>query len=53
MLEVRNFSYPLDVIPNSVRWMAKLHGLVKDVLPWSWQFALKKTWRSKLICLLE
>jgi ubiquinone/menaquinone biosynthesis C-methylase UbiE len=37
---VRNFNYPPEVIPRSVRWAARLLERPMRYLPWSWQFVL-------------
>lgn len=42
-ITIRNFNYPVDVIPQSVRWAARLLEPVMRVLPWAWQFAFRKS----------
>ena len=37
---VRNFNYPPEVIPSSVRWAARLLERPMRYMPWSWQFVL-------------
>lgn len=39
---IRNFNYPLEVIPNSVRWAARLIMPAMRFMPWSWQFVFRK-----------
>lgn len=39
---IRNFNYPLEVIPQSVRWVAKLFERPMRLVPWAWQFAFRK-----------
>ncbi len=39
---VRNFNYPLDVIPSSVRWLARMLRAPMRRMPWAWQFVLRK-----------
>jgi SAM-dependent methyltransferase len=39
-LVVRNFNYPLEVIPENVRWAAKALARPMQHLPWAWQFVL-------------
>lgn len=42
-ITVENFVYPLEVIPQSVRWAAQLlHKPMLRFMPWAWQFVLKK-----------
>ena len=38
----QNFSYPPEVIPQRVRWAAKLLAGPMRVFPWAWQFVLRK-----------
>lgn len=40
-LVMRNFNYPLEVIPRSVRWAARLLERPMRVLPWAWQFVFR------------
>jgi len=40
-IRIRNFNYSSQAIPQSVRWIASLHGKL-HCLPWSWQFVLRK-----------
>jgi SAM-dependent methyltransferase len=37
---VRNFNYPSDALPSSVRWAARLLEQPMRYMPWSWQFVL-------------
>lgn len=39
---VRNFSYPPEVIPSSVRWAARLLARPMRRFPWAWQFVLRR-----------
>jgi SAM-dependent methyltransferase len=39
---IRNFNYPLDVIPRSVRWAARLAQPIMKIMPWAWQFVFRK-----------
>jgi SAM-dependent methyltransferase len=38
----RNFNYPLEAIPHSLRNVARLFKPVMQILPWSWQFVFRK-----------
>lgn len=40
VVHVRNFNYPPEVIPGSVRWAARLLERPMRFVPWSWQFVL-------------
>jgi ubiquinone/menaquinone biosynthesis C-methylase UbiE len=40
VVHVRNFSYPPEAIPRSVRWAARLLEQPMRYVPWSWQFVL-------------
>ncbi len=40
---VRNFTYPADAAPDSVRWLVKRLRRPLGVMPWAWQFVLKRT----------
>jgi ubiquinone/menaquinone biosynthesis C-methylase UbiE len=40
VVHVRNFNYPPEVIPKSVRWAARLLERPMRHMPWSWQFIL-------------
>jgi SAM-dependent methyltransferase len=40
LIHVRNFNYPPEVIPSSVRWAARLLERPMRYMPWSWQFVL-------------
>jgi SAM-dependent methyltransferase len=40
VVHVRNFNYPPEVIPSSVRWAARLLERPMRYMPWSWQFVL-------------
>lgn len=39
---VRKFNYPPDVIPRAVRWPARLLERPMQVIPWAWQFVLRR-----------
>jgi hypothetical protein len=39
---VRRFSYPPEVVPESVRWAARALARPMKVVPWAWQFVLRK-----------
>lgn len=39
---VRKFNYPLTVIPQRLRWAAKILGGPMRIVPWAWQFVLAK-----------
>lgn len=39
---IRNFNYPLEVIPQSVRWAARLLDRPMQAVPWAWQFVFTK-----------
>lgn len=41
-VQVRNFNYPQEVIPRSVRWAARLLERPMRLLPWAWQFTFRK-----------
>ena len=38
---VRKFNYPPEVIPQKVRWIARLLERPMRVWPWAWQFVLR------------
>jgi SAM-dependent methyltransferase len=40
VVHVRNFNYPPEAIPSSVRWAAHLLERPMRYMPWSWQFVL-------------
>jgi hypothetical protein len=40
VVHVRNFNYPPEAIPSSVRWAARLLERPMRYVPWSWQFVL-------------
>jgi SAM-dependent methyltransferase len=40
VVHVRNFNYPPEAIPSSVRWAARLLERPMRLVPWSWQFVL-------------
>ena len=42
VVAIRNFNYPLEVIPRSVRWAARLLEPIMRIYPWSWQFVFRK-----------
>jgi SAM-dependent methyltransferase len=39
---VRKFNYPPEVVPKSVRWAARALARPMRVVPWAWQFVLRK-----------
>lgn len=39
---IRNFNYPMEAIPHSVRWIARLLAPAMGLIPWSWQFIFTK-----------
>lgn len=39
---IRNFNYPPEVIPRSVRWAARLLERPMRIMPWAWQFVFRK-----------
>ena len=39
---VRNFNYPVEVVPQKLRWAANLARPVMQVMPWAWQFVFRK-----------
>jgi SAM-dependent methyltransferase len=39
---VRRFNYPLEAIPKSWRWAARLLAGPMRIVPWSWQFVARK-----------
>ena len=39
---IRNFNYPIEAIPRSIRWLARLAMPVMRIVPWSWQFVFRK-----------
>jgi SAM-dependent methyltransferase len=39
---VRKFNYPPEVVPESVRWAARLLARPMRVFPWAWQFVLRR-----------
>ena len=41
-LHVSNFNYPLEVIPKSVRWAARMVERPMRRFPWAWQFVLRR-----------
>ena len=41
-IEQRNFNYPSAVIPQRVRWAARLLEPPMRIVPWAWQFALRR-----------
>ena len=40
-LAICNFNYPVDAIPQAVRWAARLHNRLR-LMPWAWQFVFRK-----------
>jgi SAM-dependent methyltransferase len=43
----QNYSYPPEVIPERVRWAARLLARPMRFAPWAWQFVLRKPDRSR------
>lgn len=41
-LLIRNFNYPLEVIPRALRGIAWVLGPAMSIIPWSWQFVFRK-----------
>ncbi len=39
---VRNFTYPPDAAPESVRWLLRRLNRPLALMPWAWQFALQR-----------
>lgn len=39
---VRNFSYPPDAAPDSVRWLVRRLRRPLALMPWAWQFVLRR-----------
>lgn len=39
---VRNYTYPPDAAPDSIRWLVKAARRPMSVVPWSWQFVLRR-----------
>jgi SAM-dependent methyltransferase len=42
LVHLRNFNYPPEVIPSSVRWAARLLERPMRYMPWSWQFVFAR-----------
>lgn len=42
VVEVRNFNYPPEAIPQQVRWVARLLERPMRRMPWAWQFILHR-----------
>ncbi len=40
---IRDFNYPIEATPKSIRGAAWLVGPVMRIMPWSWQFVFRKT----------
>jgi SAM-dependent methyltransferase len=38
----QNFNYPTEVIPQQVRWAARLFERPMQHVPWAWQFVLRR-----------
>ena len=41
-VEVHNFNYPPEVVPERVRWAARLLERPMRRMPWAWQFVLQR-----------
>ena len=39
---IRPFNYPPEAAPQSVRWLVRVAGIPMRVVPWSWQFVLRR-----------
>lgn len=39
---IRNFNYPIEVIPRVMRLAARLFEPIMNIFPWSWQFVFRK-----------
>lgn len=39
---IRNFNYPIEAIPKSLRGAARLIEPAMRIIPWSWQFVFRK-----------
>jgi SAM-dependent methyltransferase len=42
VVTVSNFTYPPEVVPESVRWIAKAMQRPMRLVPWAWQFVLRR-----------
>ena len=42
VVAVRKFNYPPEAIPRKVRWAARVLAGPMRILPWSWQFVLRR-----------
>lgn len=40
---IRNFNYPIEAIPKSLRGVARLLEPAMRIVPWSWQFVFRKS----------
>ncbi|MCW2982835.1 MAG: hypothetical protein JWR63_405 [Conexibacter sp.] len=41
-VDVRNFNYPPEVVPQQVRWAARALERPMRRMPWAWQFVLRR-----------
>lgn len=39
---IRKFNYPVEAAPQAVRWLVRLMNKPMAVVPWSWQFVLRR-----------
>jgi SAM-dependent methyltransferase len=39
---VRNYTYPPEAAPDSIRWFVRAARRPMSILPWSWQFVLRR-----------
>ena len=39
---VRNFNYPVDVLPTSVQWVGRALARPMQHFPWAWQFVFRR-----------
>jgi len=39
---IRNFNYPAEAAPQSIRWLVKLLRRPLAVMPWAWQFVFRR-----------
>ena len=39
----RQFNYPVEAIPQRVRWLARMGVPFMRVVPWAWQFVFVKS----------
>jgi len=39
---IRNYTYPIEAAPESARWLLRLISAPMALIPWSWQFVLRR-----------